>query len=230
MLLFCKHLANTVSSCDCIHRWGRGKCCNLPRSLLPLTEAVLPGPASRWDGKADTNWLCHHSSGARGIAVHAQTDQDHSHLGKWEKLHSPPPHSPPSHSVTPSQSHTLTVSLPHSFTPHSLLVEYCPTCSHSHIIPTHPHPHFLTPSLPHSLPSHILTPSSLTPYPLTSSLPHSFTSSLVHPLTGRGCSCGDVREPNMASGCLPLRSHWLQRPPQPQGGHPHHSGCVCQIT
>ena len=161
MFLFCKHLANTVSSCDCIHRWGRGKCCNLPRSLLPLTEAVLPGPASRWDGKADTNWLCHHSSGARGIAVHAQTDQDHSHLGKWEKLHSPPPHSPPSHSVTPSQSHTLTVSLPHSFTPHSLLVEYCSTCSHSHIIPTHPQP-----SLPHTLTPSLLTlshPHSLTP-------------------------------------------------------------------
>ena len=154
-----------------LHRWGRGKCCNLPRPLLPLTEAVLPGPSSGRDGKANTDWLCHHSSGARGIAVHAQTDQDHSHLGRWEELHSSPPHSPPSHSVTPSQSHPLIVSLPHSPTPHSLLIEYCSTCSHSHIIPIHPPPslpHPLpSPSLPHSLPSHILTPS------LLHSLPHS---------------------------------------------------------
>ena len=161
MYLFCKHLANTISSCDCIHRWGRGKRCNLPRSLLSLTEAVLPGPASGRDGKADTDWLCHHSSRARGIAVHAQTDQDRSHLGKWEELHSPPPH---------------------SVNPHFLLVEY--STPHTHIIFTHPtlsHPHFL-PSSSHSL----------IPYPLTFSLPHSFTSSLVHPLTGRGCSCGNV--------------------------------------
>ena len=144
----------------CTHRWGRSKCSNLPRPFLPLTEAVLPGPSSGWDDKANTDWLCHHSSGAGGTTVHAQTDQDHSQLGEREEqlaslcilTH---PHSP-----TPSQSHPLT----HSHSCHSL---------------EHPlHPHTLTSSH-----SHILTLTSSHSCTLTLLHPHTLTSSHSHPHT-----------------------------------------------
>ena len=180
----------------CTHRWGRSKCSNLPRPFLPLPEAVLPGPSSGRDDKADTDWLCHHSSGAGGTTVHAQTDQDHSQLGEREEQLASLCILTHPHSLTPSQPHPLTVSHPHSVTslqahpltvspPHSL------TSSQSHPL-TVSHPHSLTPSQSHSCHSlntptpshphtHILTLTSFSPiyllipsvfhlhYPVTSS-------------------------------------------------------------
>lgn len=73
--------------------------------------------------------------------------------------------------------HPLTVS-----PPHFLLVEYStPPTRIIFTHPTHSHPHFL-PSSPHSL----------IPYPLTFLHTPSLLHILVHPLTGRGCSCGNV--------------------------------------
>ena len=161
----------------CTHRWGRSKCSNLPRPFLPLTEAVLPGPSSGRDDKANTDWLCHHSSGAGGTTVHAQTDQDHSQLGEREEQLASLCILTLPHSLTPSQSHPLTHSHScHSLEhPHTLTLShpYTPTSSHSHSSPPfiRSSPQFFT-----FITHHILT------YPPHPSLPHSITSSLPHSL------------------------------------------------